>query len=142
MESETETPGTFTPPSRLDGGSTKRSTASQQLSKQNTQQQRPEPKKLLWMDREAIKEMTQCPEGMEPHYFVEIRNSDDPREDSEIDTAATNSTATPRYPVKPPREFVGEFKVTPEIHAGYAFTWFALSGAGMVMTRKLLSKVR
>mmetsp|Transcript_13083 Transcript_13083/g.27657 ORF Transcript_13083/g.27657 Transcript_13083/m.27657 type:complete len:512 (-) Transcript_13083:158-1693(-) len=142
MESETETPGTFTPPSRLDSGSKKLSTTSQQHPPTH-QQQQPETKKLLWMDREAIKEITQCPEGVEPHFFVEIRNSDGATKDDDTkEGTATTTVATPRYPVKPPREFVGEFKVTPEIHAGYAFTWFALSGAGTVMTRKLLRRVR
>ena len=46
------------------------------------------------------------------------------------------------FPVQPPLETVGEFKVTPMIHAGYAFTWFGLAGAGLVMTRKLITKGR
>lgn len=33
---------------------------------------------------------------------------------------------------------LGEFKVTPAVHAGYAFTWFGLSAAGLLMTRKLI----
>jgi hypothetical protein len=43
-----------------------------------------------------------------------------------------------KFPVQPPLETVGEFKTTPMIHAGYAFTWFGLAGAGVVMTRKLI----
>lgn len=141
MESETETPGTFTPPSRLESGSKNLSTTSQQHTPTH-QQQQPEAKKLLWMDREAIKEMTQCPEEVEPHFFVEIHSSNDSIKGDDTKEGTATTVTTPRYPVKPPREFVGEFKVTPEIHAGYAFTWFALSGAGMVMTRKLLRRVR
>jgi len=107
MESFTEKPKSFTPPSRL--GSKEPST-----------------KKLLWLDRRAIEEITSCKEGHHPPLFVEINT-------------ASNETPS-RFPVKPTEEFVGEFKVTPAIHFGYGFTWFSLSGAGIVMTRKLLLK--
>ena len=50
--------------------------------------------------------------------------------------------ASVKFPVQPPLETVGEFKVTPMIHAGYAFTWFGLASAGVVMTRKLITKGR
>ena len=43
--------------------------------------------------------------------------------------------------MRPGKEQAVEFKVAPETHAGYAATWFALSGAGAVMTRKLLRKM-
>ena len=43
--------------------------------------------------------------------------------------------------LRPDRDQAVEFKVGPETHAGYAATWFALSGAGAVMTRNLLRKM-
>jgi surfeit locus 1 family protein len=46
------------------------------------------------------------------------------------------------FPVKPSKETVGEFKVLPSTHAGYAFTWFGLSSAGIFMTRKLITRGR
>lgn len=46
------------------------------------------------------------------------------------------------FPVQPPVEAIGEYKVSPMVHAGYAFTWFGLSGAGIYMTRKLITRGR
>mmetsp|Transcript_3173 Transcript_3173/g.7022 ORF Transcript_3173/g.7022 Transcript_3173/m.7022 type:complete len:427 (+) Transcript_3173:141-1421(+) len=118
MESNTDTPGTFTPPSRIE-------TIKKQPTTKNTV---PTLNKLLWMDRQAMEEMTSCPNECHPPLFVEIN---------------TNANKeVPQFPVKSTQEFVGEFTVTPEIHAGYAVTWFGLSGAGMVMTRKLLTRGR
>ena len=106
MESSTETPGRFTPSSRID---------SQQSFN-----------KLLWIDRDAIEEMTSVKKGEHPPLFVQI------------DTSKRDLSEVPCFPVKPSEESVGEFKVTPSVHAGYAFTWFGLSSAGMYMTRRLL----
>ena len=129
MESQTETPGRFSPPSRLETNSNKQ---------QHTQGQAQSHQKLLWMDREAINELTQCPKGCHPHLFVEIhKHTDDDHGDNE-----KKARKVPQFPVKPPQEFVGEFKVTPEVHAGYAVTWFGLASAGMVMTRKLIRRIR
>ena len=41
------------------------------------------------------------------------------------------TTNTLRFPVQPPVTSVGEYKITPAIHAGYALTWYGLSGAGL-----------
>ena len=41
-------------------------------------------------------------------------------------------------PVKPTLSQSIEFKIMPEVHAGYSATWFALSLAGVFMTKKLL----
>ena len=54
----------------------------------------------------------------------------------------SSGSSNVKFPVQPPLETVGEFKVTPMIHAGYAFTWFGLASAGVVMTRKLITKGR
>ncbi len=43
-----------------------------------------------------------------------------------------------KLPLRPPKAVVGDFKTTPLIHAGYAATWFGLSGAGVYMTRMLM----
>jgi len=110
MESDTEKGGTFAPPSRLGSASDGR--------------------RLLWLDRHAMEELTSSGEDRHPHLFVEIN------------TANERSDVPPSFPARAGREFVGEFKVTPAIHAGYAFTWFGLSSAGIFMTRKLLSRGR
>jgi cytochrome oxidase assembly protein ShyY1 len=116
MESETEKAGRFSPPSRLD------------TSKNESNDNGDRIQKLLWLDRQAIAEMTNCPSGSEPPLFVQIRNG--------------NAGSDTTFPVRSSREYVGEFKVTPEVHVGYATTWFGLSGAGIMMTRKLFSKGR
>ena len=118
MESNTETPGTYSPPSRLD------TTTKQSMNNDNSSTV----DKLLWMDRTAMEEITCTPSDVHPPLFVEI-NTD------EKETAQ-------QFPVKPTREFVGEFKIPPSVHVGYAITWYGLSGAGMIMTRKLLTKGR
>ncbi|KAL3786867.1 hypothetical protein HJC23_013788 [Cyclotella cryptica] len=122
MESETETPGRFSPPSRLDTRVDKGSANSRDFDVGTVQ-------KLLWMDRDAISEMTNCPKELRPPLFVQTKDE-------------IYSPSPALYPARSSREHVGEFKVTPEVHAGYAVTWFGLSGAGMVMTRKLLNRGR
>ena len=121
MESNTETPGTYSPPSRLD-------TTKQSMMNKNDNS--PTVDKLLWMDRTAMEEITNTPSDVHPPLFVEI-NANDKEE-----------TVQQQFPVKPTREFVGEFKIPPSVHVGYAITWYGLSGAGMIMTRKLLTKGR
>ena len=44
------------------------------------------------------------------------------------------------WPISPTAEKVGEFKVSPSVHVGYATTWYGLSMAGLYMTRLLLFK--
>ena len=46
------------------------------------------------------------------------------------------------YPLQPPVSSISAFKTIPAVHMGYAFTWFGLSGAGLYMTRKLITKGR
>jgi cytochrome oxidase assembly protein ShyY1 len=47
-----------------------------------------------------------------------------------------------KYPAQPPADVVGDFKTTPMIHAGYAATWYGLAGAGLFMTRALITRGR
>lgn len=126
MESKTETPGTFSPPSRLDN------TKPLQQNSSKGDDEQPTIEKLLWMDRNAMEEATSTTKDYHPSLFVEINTNET--------TAAANDDII--YPVKPTREFVGEFKIPPSVHVGYAVTWFGLSSAGMVMTRKLLTRGR
>ena len=48
----------------------------------------------------------------------------------------------PQWPVRPTAEAASEFKISPIVHAGYAFTWYSLSMAGVYMTRQLLQRGR
>lgn len=139
MESNTETPGRFAPPSRLESMNRTTNSSIESTSLQKNEKPecltcpKPTPpvKKLLWFDRQAMEELTSCAAECHPPLFVEIQTN----EKNECDT-------TTSFPAKASQEFVGEFKVTPAIHAGYAFTWFGLSSAGIYMTQKLLSKGR
>lgn len=45
-----------------------------------------------------------------------------------------------QLPLRPSVEHVGDFKVTPATHVGYAATWYGLSLAGVYMTRMLLRR--
>jgi surfeit locus 1 family protein len=56
--------------------------------------------------------------------------------------AEDDESASTEYPLKPPVASVADFKTTPAIHAGYAATWFGLSGSGIYMTRKLITRGR
>lgn len=94
------------------------------------------PPQLFYMDEAALQQLAGSNEhavvvtNEKPIILREIRKDD------------SNNSAALQFPVQPPVETVGEFKVTPMIHAGYAFTWFGLAGAGLVMTRKLITKGR
>eukprot|EP00986_Skeletonema_menzelii_P002814 scaffold819_cov146-Skeletonema_menzelii.AAC.3 len=133
MESQTEKGGgMFTPPSRIDvvggkGGSNNRNGAGVGNDEKKSV------KKLLWMDREAMEEImtNSCTDDHHPPLFVQINTTN---------TADDNEPKT--FPVQPSEEYVGEFKVTPDVHMGYAVTWFGSSGAGVIMTRKLLTRGR
>jgi len=86
-----------------------------------------ESNQLLWFDREAIEARTKT-KGMEPLLMTE--------------TISGSNTGADGPPFKPSKESVGEFKVTPATHFGYGLTWFGLSGAGIIMTRKLITRGR
>jgi len=88
------------------------------------------PKILLWTDLDAIREKAKIESSSVPILTA-------------INTENENSnSSSTQYPIQPLIENVGEFKVTPPIHAGYAVTWLGLSGAGVYMTRKLITKGR
>lgn len=87
-------------------------------------------RKLIWMDREALEEASET-YGQSPLLVTETSSSTEDGEEREVS-----------FPVRPKADTVGDFTVLPSTHAGYAVTWFSLSCAGMVMTRKLLTKGR
>lgn len=85
-----------------------------------------QPMQMFWIDQASMEHVSGIDEGT-GLFLTEVR---------------TTESDTIRWPVKPALETVGEFKTTPIIHAGYAATWFGLSGAGMIMTRKLITRGR
>lgn len=84
--------------------------------------------RFLWLDRPSIEQATKT-KGLSPPLIIQTN-----------DTKDDNDTMT--FPIQPNAMTVGEFKVTPPVHAGYAATWFGLSGAGILMTRKLITRGR
>ncbi|KAL7548865.1 hypothetical protein ACHAWF_012129 [Thalassiosira exigua] len=127
VESRTEKAGTFAPPSRLEATNRRPNRGAEDRAG-------PKVRKLLWMDRDAMEEMTSRPaDDRRPPLFAEVRD-DDGGDGGGVDAR--------RFPARPPPECAGEFKVPPATHAGYAVTWFGLSGAGIAMTRKLLTRGR
>lgn len=87
------------------------------------------PKELLWFDRTEIEKRTNT-QDKSPLLLIDTKTKQEIEHD---DT---------RIPVKPGMDTVGEFKVTPSTHFGYGLTWFGLSGAGVIMTRKLITRGR
>jgi cytochrome oxidase assembly protein ShyY1 len=83
------------------------------------------PLQLFWLDGLALQAIAESDE--ETMYLLQVQ-------DSEIDAST--------YPLKPPVESVADFKTTPQIHAGYAVTWYGLSAAGVYMTRMLITRGR
>ena len=88
-----------------------------------------EPRHFIWMDRPVMEKQTNT-ESHDPLLITEI--------------AALSSLQDKNFtfPVKPKSSTVGEYKVLPPTHAAYAFTWFGLSGAGVLMTRNLLNRLK
>jgi hypothetical protein len=76
----------------------------------------------------------------ETMLLVHVKEEEPTESESERDTTHTSSNAL--YPLRPPVQSIADFKTTPLIHAGYAVTWFGLSGAGIYMTRKLITRGR
>jgi surfeit locus 1 family protein len=113
------------------------------------------PNQLLWFDRAALEERTGTGTGTAaaPGHHPLLLTETASGTDGTAACAAAHGqdpdpvvpvpvVPAPTFPVRPTAETVGEFKVTPTTHAGYAVTWFGLSGAGVVMTRKLLTRGR
>lgn len=87
---------------------------------------------LLWMQEEALAKATK----------VDGRRGEPTEIFKEISPSLPNFHEPSSFPAKPTYAAAVEFKVTPETHAGYAFTWFSLSAAGLIMTRNLVKAVK
>ena len=101
------------------------------------------PLQLFWIDGLALKAIAAelyTPEDMDG--TVETPMVTQVIEDGE-DAESTEGNEGPLlYPLQPPVSSIGNFKTTPATHIGYAATWFGLSGSGLYMTRKLITKGR
>jgi cytochrome oxidase assembly protein ShyY1 len=94
------------------------------------------PMQMFWVDQQVLEQVAAGVEGVtaaESQDVVVMLTQVQTMEDDDESGG---------WPVRPTLETVGEFKTTPAIHAGYAATWFGLSGAGLVMTKKLMTRGR
>ena len=111
--------GFFSPPAIVENSVKKNGKNTDITSQQKT---------LLWLQEEAVLRASNQPSNITPRFYKE-----------HLPTSYDNKTNNP--PIKPTLSQSIEFKIMPEVHAGYSATWFALSLAGVVMTKKLLKVV-
>jgi surfeit locus 1 family protein len=90
------------------------------------------PPRLFWLDRVAMHAAAGLP----------FPDDDDESTTVPIVTAVreVSSADATTWPIQPPADKVGDFRVTPPVHVGYAFTWYGLSVAGTYMTRVLMRR--
>lgn len=88
--------------------------------------------RLIWFDRKALEKGTGTT-GLDPLFLTEV-DSDD--QDNNMNDQQF------RFPMKASIDALKEFTITPEIHMSYAVTWFGLSAAGLLMTKKLMLRGR
>jgi surfeit locus 1 family protein len=90
---------------------------------------RERPVQLYWFDVDAMQQLVQRNDAMLVTSYNDNNNQEAGQDDSDSESLLR--------PVRPTLESLQEFKVSPAIHAAYAFTWFSLSLAGLIMTRRL-----
>jgi len=104
------------------------------------------PLQLFWIDGLALKAIAESPNLEEETAIVTQVIDNDNKDNGNDDTTAAQQQQQqlllPTYPLQPPVTSISAFKTTPSVHMGYAATWFGLSGAGLYMTRKLITKGR
>lgn len=88
-----------------------------------------QPPRLFWYDQVAMQAAAGLP--LEPPALIVTAVQPSQRDKQQ---------RSQQLPLRPPVERVGDFKVTPAIHVGYATTWYGLSLAGVYMTRMLLRR--
>ena len=97
------------------------------------------PLQLFWIDGLALKAIGEQ-SNLEEETAVVTQVIDNENDDDENENK--NNELLPIYPLQPPVTSISAFKTSPAVHMGYSATWFGLSGAGLYMTRKLITKGR
>jgi SURF1 family len=92
---------------------------------------RERPVQLYWFDVDAMQKLVQRNDALLVTAYNDNNNQESGQDDSDFESLLR--------PVRPTLTSLQEFKVSPAIHAAYAFTWFSLSLAGLIMTRRLAS---
>jgi hypothetical protein len=111
------------------------------------------PLQLFWVDGLALKAIAEITSEEEVALLVQVLDTNENENDNENTTTSSSSSSSSNknananvpllaYPLQPPVASISEFKTTPSVHVGYATTWFGLSGAGLYMTKKLITKGR
>jgi len=112
------------------------------------------PLQLFWVDGVALKAIAYeqpsqsqstgdtTTDEEEVSLLIQVVDYDTNDDTDTTTNNTTNAEEVLLYPLQPPVSTITQFKTTPSVHAGYAFTWFGLSTAGLYMTRKLISKGR
>lgn len=95
-------------------------------------QEHPSINRLIWFDRRAIEGGTNT-SNINPAYFAQVNQGEEKVYDLWDER---------RFPIKAGADALKEFTITPEVHLSYAVTWFGLSSAGVMMTRKLMLRGR
>lgn len=85
------------------------------------------PPRLFWYDQVAMQAAAGLPLEPPTLMVTAVQQQQQSHDRSQL-------------PLRPPVERVGDFKVTPATHVGYATTWYGLSLAGVYMTRMLLKR--
>ena len=97
------------------------------------------PPRLFWFDEVVLKALAEESGDSKITYFSQV---DQRREDTGANDGDYGASDQQEYPLVPPVMAMAEFKTSPEVHMGYAATWYGLSVAGTIMTRKLITRGR
>jgi len=110
------------------------------LVAQHDLQQRPP--KLFWFDWPTMLAVAGLPWNKEtvPPFVTAVTSSSSSSSSNNSNNKHSDTVLS--WPGAPSAERVGDFKVSPAVHASYAVTWYGLSAAGVYMTRKLLRRGR
>ena len=114
------------------------------------------PLQLFWVDGLALKAIAEITSEEDVALLVQVLDTYENENENDNENTTTSSSSSSSssnknatanvpllaYPLQPPVASISEFKTTPSVHVGYATTWFGLSGAGLYMTKKLITKGR
>jgi len=105
------------------------------------------PPRLYWFDWSTMTAVTGLPKTVAATTTTTTTESSPPSPRAlyywqQVKDDVTQPSATTTWPVQPSADKVGDFTISPAIHAAYAVTWFGLSTAGLYMTRILMTRGR
>lgn len=116
-------------------------------------------RKLVWMDRPAMMalggieaapiqkdtttdtttDITTARETAPMLLWTQVNDDNDDNNNPHPQPQNNNNND---YPQRPTLTYIGQHRLNPEMHVGYAITWYGLAVAGMYMTRHMILKGR